>query len=127
MSPLSGGLMNASTTSLWLASGLRTPFTKADGPLAHLDDIQLSVPVVQTMARQLATDARPDLLVWGGVVPSLRWSNLAREVLLDSGIGPSIPAFTVVMACSTSMAGVFAAAGTIGRGSAHLALVGGVD
>ncbi|TAL01232.1 MAG: acetyl-CoA C-acyltransferase [Rhodospirillaceae bacterium] len=119
--------MNAPAVPLWLASGLRTPFTKADGPLAHLDDIQLSVPVVQAMARQLASDTGPDLFVWGGVVPSLRWSNLAREVLLDSGIGPRIPAFTVVMACSTSMVGVFAAAATVGRGNAHLALVGGVD
>ncbi len=115
------------TPPLWLAAGLRTPFSKADGPLAALDDIDLSVPVVQAMAGQLAANSKPDLLVWGGVAPSLRWSNLAREVLLDSKIGPTIPAFTVVMACSTSMAGVFAAAASIGQGDTHLALVGGVD
>jgi acetyl-CoA C-acetyltransferase len=115
------------TPPLWLACGLRTPFSKADGPLAALDDIALSVPVVQAMAGQLAVHQKPDLVVWGGVVPSLRWSNLAREVLLDSQIGPTIPAFTVVMACSTSMAGVFAAATSVGQGTSHLALVGGVD
>jgi acetyl-CoA C-acetyltransferase len=115
------------TPPLWLACGLRTPFARADGPLAALDDIALSVPVVQAMAGQLSSNGQPDLMVWGGVAPSLRWSNLAREVLLDSGIGPTIPAFTVIMACSTSMAGVFAAAGTVGQGDAHLALVGGVD
>jgi acetyl-CoA C-acetyltransferase len=110
---------------LWLASGLRTPFAKVDGALGNRDAIALSVPVVQAMCAQLRDD-RPDLVVWGTVAPSLRWSNIAREVTLDAGIGASIPAFTVVLACGTSMAGVFAAAGTIGK-SGGLALVGGAE
>jgi len=113
--------------TLWLASGLRTPFAKVDASvLAKRDAIELSVPVVQAMAAQLPTGTRPDLMVWGTVVPSLRWSNLAREVVLDSGIDPTTPAFTVVMACSTSMAGVFSAAGSV-RGGADIALIGGVE
>jgi acetyl-CoA C-acetyltransferase len=112
--------------TLWLAAGLRTPFAKVDGPLAALDAIQLSVPVVQAMCAQLKAD-RPDLVVWGAVAPSLRWSNIAREVVLDAGLDPHTPAFTTVMACSTSMQGVFAAAAQLDRGPASLALVGGAE
>lgn len=115
------------TSSLWLAAGLRTPFAKVDGPLAKRDAISLSVPVVQAMCAQLNGADRPDLVVWGAVAPSLRWSNIAREITLDAGVGTHIPAFTSIMACATSMVGVFAAADHIRMGPASLALVGGSE
>ena len=40
---------------------------------------------------------------------------------------PTIPAFSTVMACSTSMVGAFEAAGMIDGEAYNLALVGGVD
>ena len=113
-------------TNLWLAAGLRTPFAKVDGPLAKRDAIALSVPVVQAMCGQLKAGDRPDLVVWGTVAPSLRWSNIAREITLDADVGVEIPAFTTILACGTSMAGVFAAAATVeARGG--VALVGGCE
>jgi acetyl-CoA C-acetyltransferase len=102
-----------SSQSLWLAAGVRTPFAKVDGSLAGRDAISLSVPVVQAMCGKLKSGDKPDLLIWGTVAPSLRWSNIAREVALDAGLDPYIPAFTSVMACATSMVGVFAAADTV--------------
>jgi acetyl-CoA C-acetyltransferase len=119
----------ASKPDIWLAAGLRTPFAKADGPLKAHDAIALSVPVVQAMLAQLAQNggARPDFAVWGTVIPNLTWSNIAREVLLDAGGDPTIPAFSTIMACSTSMIGVIEAAGMIDGRGRHLALVGGVE
>ena len=38
-------------------------------------------------------------------MPNLAVSNVAREVLLDAKVDPRIPAFSTVMACSTSMMG----------------------
>ncbi|MDR3507456.1 MAG: acetyl-CoA C-acyltransferase [Caulobacteraceae bacterium] len=113
-------------TPVWLASGLRTPFVKVDGPFAQLDAIALSVPVVQAMIAQL-DGTRPDVAVWGTVAPNLTWSNIAREVLLDAGVDATIPAFSTVMACSTSMIGAFEAAGMIDGEARNLALVGGVE
>src|SRR5277367_935384 len=112
--------------SIWLAAGLRTPFVKVDGKLAHLDAIGLSVPVVQRMLAQLQA-GKPDFAVWGTVAPNLTWSNIAREVLLDAGVDATIPAFSTVMACSTSMVGAFEAAGMIDGAARNLALVGGVE
>ena len=106
----------------YLVSGLRTPFGRVDGPLRSLDAIEMSVPVAQAMAKV----AKPDLMVWGTVIPSLRWSNIAREVLMDAKLDATIPAYSTVMACSTSMVGVFEAAGMLSN-HAPLAMVGGVE
>src|SRR6185312_10446997 len=111
---------------IYFASGVRTPFAKVDGPLAALDAIELSVPVVRHMLGTLGT-ATPDFAVWGTVIPNLTWSNLAREVLLDAGADPTIPAFSTIMACSTSMIGAIEAAGMVDGRGRDLALVGGVE
>ncbi len=111
---------------IYLAAGVRTPFLKVGGAFSHLDAIGLSVPVAQAMVAQLGT-SRPDVFVWGTVIPNLTWSNIAREVLLDAKLDATIPAYSTVMACSTSMVGAFQAAGMIDGGSRQLALVGGVE
>ena len=113
-------------TEVWLAAGVRAPFAKVDGPLARFDAIELSVPVVRHMIGRLG-GAEPDFVVWGNVVPNLAWSNIAREVLMDAGVAPTIPAYSTVMACGTSMVGAFEAAGMIDGVGRNLALVGGVD
>src|SRR5271154_5698654 len=119
-------MRNATNVQVWLAAGLRTPFARSDGPLAEFDAIQLSVMVVQNMMGRLR-GALPDLAVWGAVVPNLAWSNIAREVLMDAGAPATIPAFSTVMACSTSMIAAIEAAGMINGTNRNLALVGGVD
>jgi acetyl-CoA C-acetyltransferase len=118
--------MRAAATEIWLAAGVRTPFAKVDGPLGGLDAIELSTPVVRHMVAQLAGGA-PDFAVWGTVVPNLTWSNIAREVLMDAGVSPEIPAFSTVMACATSMVAAIEAAGMVDGVERNLALVGGVE
>jgi acetyl-CoA C-acetyltransferase len=111
---------------IWLASGVRTPFAKVDGPLGAFDAIELSVPVARHMVG-LLNGGKPDFAVWGTVVPNLTWSNIAREVLMDAGVDATVPAFSTIMACSTSMVGAIEAAGMIDGDAYNLALVGGVD
>ena len=111
---------------IWLAAGVRTPFAKVDGPLGGIDAIALSVPLARHMVG-LLRGGLPDLAVWGAVVPNLTWSNIAREVLMDADVGATVPAFSTVMACSTSMIGAFEAAGLLDGQGRELALVGGVD
>src|SRR3981081_587245 len=111
---------------VWLAAGVRTPFAKVDGALAAFDAIELSVPVARHMVAELK-GGKPDFAVWGVVVPSLTYSNIAREVLMDAGIDATVPAFSTVMACSTSMMGATEATGMIYGESYNLARVGGVD
>jgi len=117
--------MTNGTQAVWLAAGLRTPFVNVDGPFAGRDSLGLSVPVVQAMARQVTGPI--DFGVWGSVVVNLAYANLAREVWLEAKLDPHVPTFTTIMQCSTSMAGVFEAAGILDRRRAALAIVGGVE
>ena len=116
-------MMNRNQT-IWLAAGLRTPFVHVDGPFAKRDSLALSVPVAQAMAAQCRGPI--DFGVWGSVIQNLAYANLAREIWLDAKLDPHAPTFTTVMQCSTSMVGVFEAAGMLGNGTA-LAMVGGVE
>ncbi len=111
--------------AIWLAAGLRTPFVAVDGPFADRDSLSLSVPVVQAMAQQV--NGPIDFGVWGSVVVNLAYTNLAREIWLDSKLDPHVPTFTTIMQCSTSMVAAFEAAGMLGQRRAALALVGGVE
>ena len=124
-------MARASTTAqpsgkpdIWLAAGVRTPFARAGGALAKRDALELSVPVVKAM---LAKGGRPDLMSWGAVIPNLTISNIAREALIEAGGDPTVPAFSTVMACSTSMVGAFEAAGMLDDRGRSLALVGGAE
>jgi acetyl-CoA C-acetyltransferase len=116
--------MTTSESAVWLAAGLRTPFVRVDGPFAQRDSLTLSVPVVQAMAKQV--NGPIDFTAWGSVALNLAYRTLAREVWLEAGLDPRVPAFTTIMQCSTSMVAVFEAAGMLGRGR-ELALAGGVD
>ncbi len=110
-------------SDVFLSPGLRTPFVKAGGVYARRSAIDLSVPVAKAMSDL----ARPDFLVWGQVIPDPALSNIARELLFEAKLDPTIPAYSTIMACSTSFMGTLQAAGLIGRGGMHLGLVGGVE
>ncbi len=114
-------------SDIFIAAGLRSPFAKADGALAAYDAIQLSVPVVQAMAARLQAGARADFAVWGSVVPNLGWSNIAREIWLDAGLDATVPAWSVVLACASSLTAAISAGGMLNEGVRDLAMVGGVE
>ena len=111
--------------AIWLAAGIRTPFVIVDAPFAHRDSLNLSTPVAQAMAQR--ANGQIDFAVWGSVAVNLAYANLAREVWLEAKLDPHAPTFTTIMQCSTSMVGVFQAAGMLRPGGPSLALVGGVE
>lgn len=115
------------TRPVWLAAGVRTPFTKVDGGLAQRDAIALSVPVLQAMQQRLLPGATIDAAMWGSVIPSLRYSNLAREAWIDAGLDQTVPTSTVIMQCCTSMKAAFDLADAIGTGHGELGLAGGAE
>jgi acetyl-CoA C-acetyltransferase len=111
--------------TIWLAAGVRTPFTRVDGGLAKRDAIGLGMPVLRAMAERVR--GRIDSAVWGSVIPSLSYSNLARETWIEAGLDPTVPASTAIMQCSTSMVAAFDLAGRIALGVGELGLAGGVE
>jgi acetyl-CoA C-acetyltransferase len=108
---------------VFLVPGLRTPFVKASTFYAGSTGLQLSAPIAAAMNER----AKPDFLVWGQVIPDPTISNIARELVFEAKLDPELPAFTDVMACSTSFVGAIIAAGMVGKSDMHLALAGGVE
>jgi acetyl-CoA C-acetyltransferase len=114
-------------SDVYIASGLRSPFSKVDGALAAYDALALSVPVVRAMVARLKPNMRPDFVVWGSVVPNLGWSNIAREIWLDAELDPTVPAYSLVLMCASSVTAAVAAGGMLQDGIRDLAIVGGVE
>lgn len=110
-------------SDVYLVPGLRTPFVKAGTFFASHNALDLSTSVAAAMNER----ARPDFLVWGQVIPDPTLSNVARELIFQAKLAPEIPAFSDVMACSTSFVGTIFASGMVGKSDMHLALVGGVE
>src|SRR3974377_1975219 len=100
-------------SNVFVASGLRTPFSKVDGALAAYDAIALSVPVAQAMLARLKANTRADFAVWGSVVPNLGWSNIAREIWLDAELDPTVPAYSLVLMCASGVPATIAAGGRL--------------
>ena len=114
-------------SDVYIASGLRSPFSKVDGALAAYDAVALSVPVAQAMVARLKSKMRPDFMVWGSVVPNLGWSNIAREIWLDAELDPTVPAYSLVLMCASSVTAAVAAGGMLQDGIRDLAIVGGAE
>src|SRR5262249_29639919 len=84
-------------------AGLRTPFTKAGTALRAMRTVDLATTVVKELVQKSEIDPKLiTLCVYGQVVPTLDWLNIAREVVLRSGLPKDIEAMSVSRACATS-------------------------
>src|SRR6476469_10723467 len=96
---------------------LRTPFTKQGTALKSLRTVDLGTLVVkELMQRSELPPKEVGLCVYGQVVPTLDWLNVAREVVLRSGLPKDIEAVSVSRACATSIQSLTSAAEAIWAG-----------
>ena len=111
-----------------VVAGLRTPFTKQGTALKALRTVDLGTAVVkELMARTELSPREVTLCVYGQVVPTLDYLNIAREVVLRAGLPKDIEAYSVSRACATSIQALTSAAEEILAGQHDVAVVGGAD
>lgn len=111
-----------------VVAGLRTPFTKAGTSLASMRTVDLATTVVKELVQRSELSPKEvGLVVYGQVVPTLDWLNIAREVVLRSGLPRDVEAFSVSRACATSIQALTSAAEAIFAGQHDVAIVGGAD
>ncbi|MEJ7733484.1 MAG: acetyl-CoA C-acyltransferase FadI [Polyangiaceae bacterium] len=111
-----------------VVAGLRTPFTKQGTALRTMRTVDLGTAVVKELVQKSEVDPRSiTLCVYGQVVPSLDWLNIAREVVLRSGLPKDIDAFSVSRACATSIQAMTSATEAILGGQHDVAICGGAD
>lgn len=111
-----------------LIRGLRTPFAKAGTVYGQLDALELGKLVVAELIQRSGIDpATIDEVIYGTVIPSVKAANLAREIVLGTGIPPSVSSHTVTRACASSNQAITNGADLIFRGYANTVLAGGSE
>ncbi len=90
--------------------------------------LDLAVAVTTELLARSDLDGKEiDQVVFGQVLPSLEGPNVARELVLASGLPREIEAFSVSRACATSYQSVVSAAESIMAGAIDCAVAGGTD
>lgn len=111
-----------------IVAGLRTPFVKSSSAFRSMTALDLSKQVVTELIERAELDPEEiDLCVFGQVIPTVQAANIAREVVLASGLPRDIEAFSVSRACATSIQSMTSAAEHIALGLADVAIAGGAD
>lgn len=108
--------------------GLRTPFAKSGTAYARLTALDLGKIVVSELVQRSGIDPKEvQEVVYGTVIPSVKAPNIAREIVLGTGLPRSIPGYTVGKACASSNQAITAAADMIARGYADTVIAGGAE
>ncbi|GJM16836.1 MAG: 3-ketoacyl-CoA thiolase [Thermodesulfobacteriota bacterium] len=108
--------------------GLRTPFVKSGTLFRELSSLDLGKTVVVELLNRTEIDPEEiDKVIFGTVLPSIKTSNLAREISLGSGVPVSVPAFTVTSACASATQAFTNGVSSILSGDSEAVLVGGVE
>jgi len=116
------------TPRVAVVRGLRTPFAKSGTHYAHLSALDLGKLVVAELVQRSGIDPNTiQEVVFGNVIPSVKAPNIAREIILGTGLPRKVPGFTVSKACASSNQAITSAADMIFRGYADIVVAGGSE
>ncbi len=108
--------------------GCRTPFCRSGTAFRDLRSYDLGRTAVAGLLHRTGIDpAGVDLLVMGTVIADPQTSNLGREVVLGSQLPDSCPAYTVSVACVSSLQSFIDCARAIRCGDAEVAIAAGAE
>jgi acetyl-CoA acyltransferase len=111
-----------------IVAGLRTAFQKQGSGFRRMSTVDLATAVVNELVQRSELSPKEiTLCVYGQVVPTLDWLNIAREVVLRSSLPNDVEAYSVSRACATSIQAMTSAAEAILAGQHDVAIVGGAD
>jgi acetyl-CoA acyltransferase len=108
--------------------GVRTPFAKSGTVYKDLSSLDLGKIVVAELLQRASLDpSEVEQVVYGQVVPSLSAPNIAREIVLGTGMPRKIEAYSVSRACATSYQSAVNVAEAIMAGTIDCGVAGGAD
>jgi acetyl-CoA acyltransferase len=108
--------------------GCRTPFCRSGTVFRDLRSYDLGRMAVAGLIHRTGIDpGAVDLLVMGTVIADPATSNLGREVVLGSQLPVSCPAYTISVACVSSLQSFIDCARAIERGDAEVAIAAGAE
>jgi acetyl-CoA C-acetyltransferase len=109
---------------VYIVAAMRSPIGRLGGALQTVNAVELATQVAQ---RALTTVPSVDQAILGHVLQAGTGMNVARQVVLRTGLPQSIPAFTVNMVCGSGLKAVALGADAISGGEAGIVLAGGVE
>src|SRR5437762_3035830 len=125
---LSSPAMWQYTPRVAIIRGLRTPFAKSGTVYARLTALDLGKMAVSELIERSGIDPKTiQEVVFGNVIPSVKAPNIAREIVLGTGLPRKIPGYTIGKACASANQAIAAASGLISRGYADTVIAGGAE
>lgn len=116
------------TPRVAVVRGLRTPFAKSGTHYARLSALDLGKLVVAELVQRSGIDPNTiQEVVFGNVIPSVKAPNIAREIVLGTGLPRKVPGFTVSKACASSNQAITSGADMISRCYADVVIAGGSE
>jgi len=111
-----------------VVEGCRTPFCRSGTAFKDLSAYDLGRMAVAGLLQRTRIDPDVvDLLVMGNVIADPQTSNLGREVVLASQLPKTCPAYTVSVACVSSLQAFLDCARAIETGAAEVAIAAGAE
>lgn len=111
-----------------VVAGLRTPFAKQATNFHGVSALDMGKMVVNEM--MIRTGVAPELIdqvVYGQVVQMPSAPNIAREIVLGTGMNVHTDAYSVTRACATSFQAVANVTESIISGTVDIGIAGGAD
>ena len=128
--PLSSPLALTTRTGdrVAIVQGLRTPFARQATAFHGIPAVDLGKVVVsELLARSNISPEAIDQLVFGQVVQMPEAPNIAREIVLGTGMSIHTDAYSVSRACATSFQAIANVAESIMAGTISVGIAGGAD
>lgn len=111
-----------------IVAGLRTPFARQSTEFSQVPAVDLGKMVVSEMLARVDVDpAVIDQLVFGQVIQMPEAPNIAREIVLGTGMNTHTDAYSVTRACATSFQSAVNVAESIMAGTIDVGIAGGAD
>ena len=104
----------------------RSPIGRFGGAFQEVSAVTLATEVAQAVLRPCG-GLVPDQVIVGQALPAGTGMNLARQLVMHLKLKPSVPGFTVSMACGSGLQSVVLAASAIAAGDAQVVLSGGAE
>jgi len=121
-------ILTSSGERIAIVAGLRTPFAKQATAFHGVPAVDLGKIVVNELLKKHDVDPSIiDQLVFGQVVQMPEAPNIAREIVLGTGMNVHIDAYSVSRACATSFQSTVNITESIMTGMIDVGIAGGAD
>ena len=119
---------NAKGDRIAIVMGLRTPFAKQATAFHGVSALDMGKMVVNELLSRSELDPKEiEQLVYGQVVQMPAAPNIAREIVLGTGMNVATDAYSVTRACATSFQSAVNVAESIMTGNIEIGIAGGAD